>query len=653
MLSRPQSSQLDPVVVIGAGPVGLFTALLVAQSGIKVIVYESEAGIDQSTGAVEHFPAVLEEFSKAGILEAIIAAGEKNQGGCDWRDKDGNIIGGLAPPPDNPHFAVALSQPELCQVILDAVIKTGNAHVYFDHTIQRLQQQDGFVDYWVTSNADNQQVQGRCRYLVGADGGRSTVRRNLGIGLEGYTWESWLFVAVNFQYSLGELGWKAANFIVDPEDWGVVVKRGHGTSWRMTTGVRRAEDSTAQTNTLDKATIKVVKDRLCRLLPGDTNSIQYEAMEPYVAHQRCASSFVQGNVLLAGDAAHLNNPVGGLGLTTGLLDAAHLAGSLHLALNEGAGTEVLISYAETRQSIFRERTDPITTANLLRLMSEKPEDINKRDSFFEDLNSKDLVTTIRVSLGDFALTSTSDTKFDTHHEVTWFISVTKPDGWDMEKFIHEYKTVHAGMARQGKEHGSSLQHYIQLSNTNRTMQGGTRPEWNYVTCLTFPSLFITHAGLQDPGYRATAGAHIFCRLDQQGCLAKQVVKFSKGQGKKNDKGITTRILLFHDRNAVNDEYSQKWLQKRGNDMASVIATAGSSLEYALWQDMTPKKLNFFFRDTQFSGGSWHNYKAVEAFDFYNENAAVSFLDRHRDEITENSSRQVTVVIGERDDIVTS
>jgi hypothetical protein len=69
--------------------------------------------------------------------------------------------------------------------------------------------------------------------------------------------------------------------------------------------------------------------------------------------------------------------------------------------------------------------------------------------------------------------------------------------------------------------------------------------------------------------------------------------------------------------------------------------------------MTPKNLDFFFRDTQFSGGSWHRYKAVEAFDFDREDAAVAFLDRYRDKITENSNRQVAVVIGERDDIVTS
>ncbi|KAH7254399.1 hypothetical protein B0J15DRAFT_466075 [Fusarium solani] len=121
----------------------------------------------------------------------------------------------------------------------------------------------------------------RCWYLVGADGGTSAVRRNLGIELEGYTWEPWLFVAVDFQYSLGELGWKAANFIVDPEDWGFVIKRGKGASWRMMARARRAEASAGKTNALDKVIVEAVKSRLRRLLPGDTSSIQYEAVAPW------------------------------------------------------------------------------------------------------------------------------------------------------------------------------------------------------------------------------------------------------------------------------------------------------------------------------------------------------------------------------------
>ncbi|KAH7254398.1 hypothetical protein B0J15DRAFT_466074 [Fusarium solani] len=120
-------------------------------------------------------------------------------------------------------------------------------------------------------------------------------------------------------------------------------------------------------------------------------------------------------------------------------------------------------------------------------------------------------------------------------------------------------------------------------------------------------------------------------------------------------GLTSRAVLrskWQDSREVRVR-KKKSLQKRAEDMTTVVAADGNSMEYVLWQDMTPKNLDFFFRDTQFSGGSWHRYKAVEAFDFDREDAAVAFLDRYRDKITENGNRQVTVVVGERDDIVTS
>ncbi|KAK6811321.1 hypothetical protein RU639_013094 [Aspergillus parasiticus] len=90
--------------------------------------------------------------------------------------------------------------------MIDALLKTCNADVHFNHKLQDLEQRDGFVEYYIKNKASSHRVQGKCQYLIRADGGRSMVRHSLGLELEGYTWESTLFIAVNFEYGLSELG---------------------------------------------------------------------------------------------------------------------------------------------------------------------------------------------------------------------------------------------------------------------------------------------------------------------------------------------------------------------------------------------------------------------------------------------------------------
>lgn len=250
-----------------------------------------------------YFPSVMEEFEKAGILQDVIAAGDSTDG-VDWKDPDGNVLCGLNPPPNAPVSGAFLGQPEVCEIISKKLLSTGNAKIYFNHAFERLEQQEDIVTYWVHDQTNDKELELKCKYLVGADGGRSAVRHGLGVELEGYTWESLQFVAVNFQYPLSELGWKKVTFVVDPLNWAIIVKRGKGNLWRMATGVRKPNiDRQA---TLEDETAQIVKDRLCQLLPGDTNQIQYEAMAPYTIHQRCASRYRNGRVLLAGDAAHVS-----------------------------------------------------------------------------------------------------------------------------------------------------------------------------------------------------------------------------------------------------------------------------------------------------------------------------------------------------------
>ncbi|KAF5530118.1 3-(3-hydroxy-phenyl)propionate 3-hydroxycinnamic acid hydroxylase [Fusarium phyllophilum] len=650
-----------PIAIIGAGPVGLYIAFVLAKAGIKVTVIEMENQLIDTPRAVIYFPAVLDEFEKTGILQDIVDAGDKNSKGCAWRDGSGNILASLDQPADDPHFGVCLGQHYFCEIVYKKLVETGNGQVLFNTTYLRHEQKGDSVHYLLKDSSKATEIAGECRYLIGTDGGRSAVRKSLGIEFKGFTWESVQLVATNFRYPLDSFGWKKANYIIDPVSWGIIVKCGKEDSWRFATAIQTSSDVPV----LDEAIVAEVKTRLPKMLPGDTSQIVWEAMAPYKVHQRCASTFRKGNTLLAGDAAHvgldfsplthqaasitdiaflkLTNPLGALGLTTGILDAAHLTDSLKQVLLEDADPIVLDQYAEIRRSIFLERTSPISTQNLIRARSDDPVNAQDREEFFKKLTTeKDVATILKVGLPDYALSSTSKTTFATYEELTWFISVTKIDDWTEEKFAHEYKVVHANMTRQGKEQGAPARHYIQYENLFEDVPGTKLASWNYVTSLVFPNMFLVHAGLQDPGYRATAGLHIFCRLDQQGCLTRKILTYSKDQ--ENPNSAAFRVLLFHERRLSTDDFSRNWLEERAARFSADAKSNSRVRGYSLWQDITPKNSKYLFKDSLFEPGSWHNFKGVEAFDFANMPSAKDFLSERVDSITENSTLLIRVVV---------
>ncbi|KAF5683845.1 3-(3-hydroxyphenyl)propionate 2-hydroxylase [Fusarium denticulatum] len=377
------------VIVVGAGPVGLFTALILAQKGIKVTVIEASEGISRSPRACVQLPCVNLEFAKAGVIDEIFEYGCRSGHGYCWRDgyDTSKVLADFTPPPsDNPNLCAAMiGQDVLAQIFLKHLINTGNAEVIFNHAFTRVEDHGDSVTVHARRILDDQELSFNCRYVVGADGGKSAVRKSIGQSLEGHTWPDIRLIAVNILYDLEKLGWKHGNFIVHPEDWAIVVKRGPKNLWRVATSVPFAQGADGEPIT-DKAVFPVIKDRLERILPGNTDEIIYLQTAPYTIHQRCVSKYRVGNIMLAGDAAHLNNPVGGLGLTTGLLDAAHLGKALIQVINENAPETALDEYANARLDVFKNVTDPLSTANLLRVKSTAPEDVATREAFFKMLN---------------------------------------------------------------------------------------------------------------------------------------------------------------------------------------------------------------------------------------------------------------------------
>ncbi len=213
----------------------------------------------------------------------------------------------------------------------------------------------------------------------------------------------------------------------------------------------------------------------------------------------------------------------------------------------------------------------------------------------------------------------------------WFICVQKEPSWDPARFRHEYETVHADLVRAGHQHSGLPLSYVQFGamdlpdprNPGRDTDDGP---WDFLTCLYWPSTHAIWKSFQNPGYRETAGKHIFCRLDQKGLLARRVGSFGAGRATSGfiEQG-SFAIHVFHRRPTVVQEITEAWVGARKKLADCCVAKGGDGVQqYSAWIDVTPQDTAAFFEDTQFSGGSWHQFAAVERFVFADQDQASSF-----------------------------
>ena len=202
----------------------------------------------------------------------------------------------------------------------------------------------------------------RSDWVVGADGSHSTVRQLLALPFEGHTWPD-RFVATNLEYDFEAHGYSPANMISDPDEWAVVARLGRENLWRVTFG----EDSALD----EEQVYQRIPQHYARLLPAP-GPYRIVAAAPYRVHERCVPRFRVGRVLLAGDAAHVCNPCGGMGLTSGIIDADALVKVLDAVIHGRAGDEALDFYADERRRVFREVVSPIATSFKRRLSEKDP-----------------------------------------------------------------------------------------------------------------------------------------------------------------------------------------------------------------------------------------------------------------------------------------
>ncbi len=345
---------MHDVIVVGGGPTGFVTALGLAQAGVEVLLIEAgDAIIDSPRAAVYHW-STLDGLERLGVREEAERIGFAKQDYLWLVRKTGerieydlSVLRGRAAFPYNIH----LGQDRLARIAQDRLAALPNAEIRFGARLERLEQDAEGVT--VTTGAGETL---RARWLVGADGAGSTVRRELGLAFDGMTWPE-RFVATNVYHDFESADYGLSTMVID-DRWGAVIVRiARDGLWRCT----YMEDASLPEETfLDR-----VPAAYEHLLPGpraNRGGYRLDRAAPYRMHQRCAQAFRKGRVVLAGDAAHVTNPTGGFGLTTGLFDAFSLWPTLAAVVRDRVDPALLDRWAEDRRRVYLERTSPQATA---------------------------------------------------------------------------------------------------------------------------------------------------------------------------------------------------------------------------------------------------------------------------------------------------
>jgi 2-polyprenyl-6-methoxyphenol hydroxylase-like FAD-dependent oxidoreductase len=345
---------MEDVIIIGGGPIGFISALGLAQAGVRVSVIEAEPQIIDSPRAAVYFWSVLGGLGRLGILEEAEAAGVRKQDYTYLVRRTGErivysmeILQGHTPHPYNLH----LGQHHLADIAMRRLKIYSNATVRFGTRLQSLRQDADGVTLSVVTERETEEL--RARWVIGADGAGSTVRRLLGLSFDGMTWPE-RFVATNVHYDFERYGYARATFVIDDGFGAVIAILSNEGLWRCT----YMEDEKLPEETF----LARLPNAYEAILPGQ-GPYELERASPYRMHQRSAQRYRVGRVILAGDAAHVTNPTGGLGLTSGLFDSYALYPALAAIVLDGADDEVLDRYSAARRDTFVNRASPQATAN--------------------------------------------------------------------------------------------------------------------------------------------------------------------------------------------------------------------------------------------------------------------------------------------------
>lgn len=365
------------VIIVGAGPVGMICALALNRRGIPVTVLESEPTPVKDQRAATIHPSTLEMLDELGITEKIRAHSLVSS---TYRFHD-RPTGSLVAEFDLDRLANEIRFPYVLQYeqykltasIADEYADESDFDVRFSHTLVGLTETANGIEVEYISPAGAERM--TAAYVIGCDGGRSTVRKLAGIEFDGFTYpERFIKIATTFDFTIVTSNLSLRNYFSDPHEWANLFKvRGETPEglWRVILPIGHDEDDATA---LSPAR---VEERLQKFFPK-TGPYHVEYVNVYRVNQRVAATFRKGRILLAGDSAHVNNPIGGMGMNGGIHDAINLAEKLAAVIHREGGDDLLDLYSRQRRHAAVNYVQAQTIANK-RLLEERDPEVRRQN----------------------------------------------------------------------------------------------------------------------------------------------------------------------------------------------------------------------------------------------------------------------------------
>lgn len=357
---------------------GLSLARALTRQHLPVQVFEALPQLSTEARASTFHPPTLEMLADWGVIDPVLKLGHRVDSLEYWERAsrqrvakfDYRLIADDTPYP----FRLQLPQFRLTQVLLPLITASDFGAVHFQHQLVAFADDGQSVSATFETPAGLTTYTGA--YLIGADGSRSTVRRQLGLNFEGLTYpDRFLLVPceVNLQSVFPGLG--PVNYVFDPEEWVIILHLPDVV--RVVFQIRPEED---EGEVLSPAAIH---QRLVGLVGANT-PFTLKGQSIYSVHQRVAETFRAGRIVLAGDAAHINNPAGGMGMNSGIHDA-HLLATALTRVWAGEADRWLADYARTRRAWAVDRVQRHTHETYAALTARDAAARQTRNDHFREL----------------------------------------------------------------------------------------------------------------------------------------------------------------------------------------------------------------------------------------------------------------------------